>query len=202
MQEPVHNLAASFALVLGALLLLAAGVLGVRAKGRATGFGWAVVAGLAGAILAMAAALRMDTSGGLRAALAQLAVVALAALLGGLTAPVAAADTTAPTGRGLATVGRGVAWLALLGLPPTAGFHAKVMLCHSLLAAHMGGGVVLALLAGLVLLRPALGEAHTAQAPLLSPTRALCVVLLIILLVLLGAYPHLALGAGAMPEPL
>ena len=141
-----------FALAIAAVLVVAATYAALRP--RAASFGWALVGGLAFALLAMAAAARVESGSGLRAAVLQLVTVALAGGAGLLGASRGEGGTIPPLGR----ASRMVAWLALVGLPPTIGFHAKVSLYESLLGAGWWWAAALAMIASWALLIPALGE--------------------------------------------
>lgn len=185
------------ALVIGGLLLLAALVFAIRPGARASRFGWAVVAGLAFSVLGMAAALRPGASGALPAAMMQLAATILAAALGSASGPDAA---TPEASSALGRWGRGAAWLMLVGLPPTYGFHARVALFTAYLGAGMGWLLALGLVATGVLLLAAVREARTPLAGAPHGARALGVLALLAVTVLLGLYPYLATaGPGAPP---
>jgi len=173
----------------GGLLVLAT-ALACRPRRAAASFGWMVVAGLAYAMLALAAALHLRDSGGLRASLVQLLAVALAALLGLLCGPRKAAESVAEGGLGAAA--RGVAWLTLVGLPPTLGFHAKVVIYRVLLTTGWAGLAALAIVASAAGMAPALW-AFRAPRPAMSGPRAIIAVALIAAIIVLGVYPQPAL---------
>jgi len=175
------------ALALGGGLLLISAYLTARPGAGASRFGWAIVNGLAYAILGMAAAIRTEASGGFRAALLQLAAVVLAGALAALSFP----RGESRAGEGLGAVGRGLAWFALVGLPPTVGFHAKVTLYRALLVAGWGWMAALAMAVSAALLFPALADLRSSQAEPLRGARAVSVMALIAIMVILGFYPYL-----------
>ena len=81
--------------------------------------------------------------------------------------------------------------MTLIGLPPTPGFHAKILLYRALLLAGWPWATALALAAGWLLLLPALREARTLQPGPAPRIRLLTLALLIALLVILGLFPYL-----------
>ncbi len=193
-------IASRLALLLGVVLLALATYRAVRGREEeGGGFGWAVVGGLAYSLLGMAAALRISNSLGLAAALAQLLSVALAVGLGVACAP-AHADSESG-GSKLVPAGRMVAWLTLIGLPPTLGFHAKLLLYRALAMADFPWAVALALGASWVLLLPALRELRSGGAASPPRARVALIVALIALIVLLGLAPYLWLWAGGTGAP-
>jgi NADH:ubiquinone oxidoreductase subunit 2 (subunit N) len=156
-----------------------------------------VVAGFGYAVLALAAALRLGESDGLRASVVQLLGVTLAALLGGVGSSGREPDGSASLG----TAARGLAWLTLLGLPPTLGFHGKVMVYHSLLSAGWGGVTALAMAASGAGLLPALRAIRGPRIALRGP-RALLAVALMGAIILLGLYPRPGLALAGLVERL
>jgi hypothetical protein len=195
------------ALLSGGGLLVVATALALRAlaparpkpRAAASSFAWMVIAGCSYPILALGAALHVRESGSLRAAAVQLCAVGLAAVLGGLC-------STPPEGEGrpsglLPVAGRGLAWLALVGLAPTVGFPAKVMIYHALLAAGWGGAAVLAMAAGAAGLAPAIWSLRSPRPSALGGLRSALVVVLMGLIVALGLYPQPLVGlAGLLVE--
>jgi NADH:ubiquinone oxidoreductase subunit 2 (subunit N) len=175
--------------MLGGGLLAASGYFATRPAVGASRFGWAVVAGLAYPLLGLAAAIRSEESGGLRAAVLLLVTVVLAGLLGALC--------QGRTASRLGAVGRFAAWLSLIGSPPTVGFHAKLALYFALLHCGWDGITVLALAVSAVTLLPALWELRApASAGSLRGAAAVAVVALLALLILLGLHPYWGLAAG------
>ncbi len=195
MTTPTASPAAALAaLALGAALLALTVLFALRRGAGASSFGWAIVGGLAFVLMGMAGALRAPQTLGLPAAAAQLLTVVLAGILGGLCAP--AAGSGVSRGGRLGGVGRFVAWLALIGLPPTPGFHAKLLLYRSLLGAGWPWAMALALGASWLLLFPALREARTVQPGPAGRSRELLVVLFLLLAIILSFYPY-----GWLPSP-
>jgi NADH:ubiquinone oxidoreductase subunit 2 (subunit N) len=191
----MSSLATGLALGMGGLLLVVATFAALRPGRREASFGWAFVGGLAFVMLAMAAALRVESSGGLRAALWQLATVLLAGGAGMLS--LTSRPESGPPSR-LGATGRMVAWLALAGLPPTIGFHAKVFLYGALLGAGWGWAMALAMVASGALLVPALGELRAARAGAPRGAAAAAALLLTAAILLLGLAPYLTLAARAV----
>ncbi len=183
------------ALAVGALLLAATTYAAVRPGRREASFGWAFVGGLAFVMLAMVAAARVESGEGLRAARWQLATVLLAGGAGMLSLT-SRPESGAPSRLGAA--GRLVAWLALAGLPPTIGFHAKVSLYGALLGAGWGWVMALAMVASGALLLPALAELRAARAGAPRGAAAAATLLLTAAILLLGFAPYLTLAARAV----
>lgn len=175
----------------GAALLVVSTGLAVRTRTAVAGLGWVAVAGSAQAILALAAALRTPEGEALRAAAFQLLAVAAATALAALcSSKTGKTESEAGEPDGLATTGLVVAWLALLGLPPTIGFHSKIAICRALLAEDWTGWVALVLAASAACVWPALSALRSRRLPSLGRLRALCVLALIALTLLLGLYPE------------
>jgi len=143
-------------------LLVVATVLAVRARAASQSFGWIVVAGAAYAVLGMAAALHVRESDGVRASVLQLLAVVLASAVAMLCSTTSEGEKG--SGGRLATAGRVLAWLTLVGLPPTLGFHSKVMVYRSLLMADWGWVAVVAILASAAALLPAVALLTSALA--------------------------------------
>jgi hypothetical protein len=192
------TLATILALLLGGLLLVAALALALHPGARASRFGWAVVAGLALSVLGMAAALRPGGAA-FPAALMQLAAIVLACALGAASGATPGAPGSSSA---LGRWGRGMAWLTLIGLPPTYGFHARVALLSAYLGTGWGWLLALGLVATGLLIVAAVREARAPLAGSPRGARALAVVVLIVLIAFLGLYPYLATaGPGAPPSP-
>ncbi len=94
-----------------------------------------------------------------------------------------------------------LAWLTLIGLPPTLGFHAKLVLYRALAIANFPWALAFALGASWVLLFPALRELRTLRAGPAPRGRVALIVTLIALVVLLGLVPYLWLWAGGTGLP-
>ena len=184
------------ALLLGGGLLVVATALALRPRSADSSFAWMVIAGCATAILSLAAALHLRESDGFRASVVQLCAVGLAAVLGALCLG-RPQEGTPPAGL-LGVAGRGCAWLTLVGLAPTAGFSAKVMVYHALLGAGWGGVTALAMAAGAAGLAPALWAVRAPPPPALGGVRAALAVVLIGLLLALGLFPQPLLDFGGL----
>lgn len=187
----------------GGLVVLAA-ILSLRPRDAAasleseqSSFGWTVIAGLATALLCLGVAVHGGPSDGLRSAVVQLLAVALAAALGYLClAPGRSTQPARPNW--WAGAGRGLAWLTLVGLPPTLGFPAKVMLYRALLSVGWGSMVLLAMAVSAAALIPAL---IALRSPAPAPPRGLrstLILALAALVLLLGLYPQPMLDLAGM----
>jgi len=175
-------------MLLGGGILAVATVLSLRARVPTVGFGWAAVAGFAGSLLGLAAALERPESGGLRAGVVQALAVACAAVVGFMCSGAASQERSDSSP--LAIAGRGVAWLTLLGLPPTVGFQGKVALYRSLLMVGWDALTACAALASVMILIPASRALASPPPGPLRAGRAAVVVVLIAALLVLGLYPH------------
>ena len=186
------------AMVVGGGLLVVATALSLRARSAASSFGWMVIAAFACCMLGLAAALRAPESDGFRAGVVQLVAAALAAAVGALLIPRKEGEE-APK-QTLAVMARGVAWLTLLGLPPSVGFHAKVMLYRALLAAEWGWVAALAMAAAAAAMFPA-ARALGSPPPLpLKGARALAAAALVVAMIALGCYPQISLSLADLAE--
>ncbi len=190
--------AAVVAAVAGGGLLVAATALSLRARSAASRFGWMVIAAFACCVLGLAAALRAPESDGLRAGVVQLVAAVLAAAAGALLVPHKEGEE-APR-QTLAVMARGVAWMTLLGLPPTVGFHAKVMGYRALLAADWGWAAALAVAASAAAMLPAAWSLGSAPPLPLRGARALMVVALVAAMIALGCYPQISLSLADLAE--
>ena len=170
-------------------LLVVATVLAVRARAASQSFSWIVVAGAAYAVLGMAAALHVRESDGVRASVLQLLAVVLASTVAMLCS--ATPEGEKGSGSRLATAGRVLAWLTLVGLPPTVGFHGKVMVYRSLLMAGWGWVAVVAILASAAALLPAVRGMGSPEGVEMRGLRAAAALAGIAAIVLLGVYPQL-----------
>jgi NADH:ubiquinone oxidoreductase subunit 2 (subunit N) len=144
-------------------------------------------------LFALGAALRAPDGTGLQAMAFQAGVVLLAAALGWLSLKPGGAGP----GKGLAAVALFIAWLSLLGLPPTAGFHARVLVYRSLLQAGWSGTLVFALAVGAAALVPAFGALALGCPGSVRGGRGFLVILLICALVASGLYPELGLSVAS-----
>ncbi len=173
----------------GAALLVVATVLAVRAPATAQSFGWIVVAGVAYAVLGMAAALHVRESDGVRASVLQLLTVVLASTVAVLCSNTSQGEKV--VGGRLARAGRVVAWLTLVGLPPTVGFHSKVMVYRALLMVGWGWVAVVAMVASAAALLPAVRGIGSPEGAEMRGLRAAGALAGIAAIVLLGVYPQL-----------
>jgi NADH:ubiquinone oxidoreductase subunit 2 (subunit N) len=144
--------------------------------------------------------MQLRESDGLRAAAMQFLALALALLLLLQYQP-RRASQEAPH-QGLASTARAVAWLTLLGIPPTVGFHAKVMLYRSLLSVGWDGMAALAMAAAAAGVLPALWAIGFPPPLPLKGARAALAVALIALIVILGLYPQPAISLAGMVQNL
>lgn len=189
------------ALRIGAVALLAlAGGLAARPGARAQSLGWGVIAGLAYAALALVAALQDPDSEGLRAGLLQLVTVVLAAVIALLCHPSEVGEGDEPPANAIARVGRIAAWLALIGLAPTIGFHARLLVYRALLEVDWTGLTALAMAANALLLLPAAWSIRGANLAPVRGARAAAVLVLSTLIVVGGLYPLLAGSATELLE--
>jgi NADH:ubiquinone oxidoreductase subunit 2 (subunit N) len=186
------------AIVAGGGLLAVATALSLRARSAASSFSWMVIAAFACCVLGLAAALHAPGSDGFRAGVVQLVAAALAAAVGVLlTGRKEGEEAPKQT---LATAARGVAWLTLLGLPPTLGFHAKVMLYRALLAAEWGSLAALAMAAAAAAMLPAAWALGSPPPLPLKGARALVVAALVAAMIALGCYPQISLSLADLAE--
>jgi NADH:ubiquinone oxidoreductase subunit 2 (subunit N) len=172
----------------------------LRPKAGTGSLGWFIIATFAYCILGLAAAMQLRESDGLRAAAMQLLALALALILLLLCQP---RQTLRDAPRqGLASTARIVVWLTLLGIPPTVGFHAKVMLYRSLLSVGWGGMAALAIAVAAAGVLPALSAIGLPPPLPLKGARAAVAVVLIALIVILGLYPQPAISLAGMVQNL
>lgn len=176
------------ALILGGVVLVAATALALRRGAPGAALAWLVIAGLAQVILGLGAALGLPSGEGSRAAVLQALVACLAGALGLLCCSSRAGETKGTSA--LAAAGVGTAYLLLLGLPPAAGFHAKVLLCHALLQAGWAGMAILVLAASGASVLPALWAIGSPPRACIGPGRGAVIALLIAVALLLGLYPE------------
>jgi len=179
----------------GAAALVWATARAMRPRAPAESFAWIVLAGIVYSVLGLAAAVRSPESDGLRASVLQLVAVLLAAAVGGLVPARRAEDTGEVSGLAAAAVF--LAWLSLIGLPPTVGFHAKVLVYRALLAADWGWLLVIAMAAGAAALAPGFLTLATYRPGAVGGLRAVVIALLLLAIVMLGLYPQAGLAAAA-----
>ncbi len=194
MRMPEPATVASAAALVGALLVVLGTGLAVRRRSAAGSFAWAVIAAAACALLCLAAELRAPDSGGLRAAVFQLLTTLLAATLGGMA--FAGAGEARAERSGLAAAARGAAWLSLVGLPPTVGFHGRILIYRCLLAAGWPWLTVLAMAASAVAMLPALRGLGAGQTGRVRALPGFAMAVLVILTCLLGLWPQAGLAVS------
>jgi len=177
------------AIIVGGVMMVGATALALLRRQRPAGsFLWVAVAAAGYALLALAAALYGRQPDGLQAALLQVLAVVLAAALG------AASFVGQPgDGSSLPAAGRLVAWLALLGFPPTIGFHGRILVYRALLAIDWNWLLVLAMAVSAASLAPALGTIRTAKRTSARGLHAAIIALLLAAVFLLGICPQWAL---------
>lgn len=182
----------TIALVLGGGLMAVATIMAAWRRQHASGLAWALLAALAGALVAMGASLHRPQGGGLRAAGVQIVAVALAALAGLLPSPMREGQPERPA---LARTLQVAAWLALLGVPPTVGFHARVLVSRAFILAGWTWAAVLVAAANALWLIPALSAWRTPGVSVRRHHTTLALALLAAIM-LLGLYPQPAIQAA------
>jgi NADH-quinone oxidoreductase subunit N len=175
----------------GAVLLVVATALAVRARRPSRSFTWIAVACLAYPVFGGAAALYRPGTDGLRAAALEVLAILLAGGLG-LSISARPREGESAAGSPLGAAGRALAWLTLIGLPPTIGFHGKVLVYRVLLAAGWEELVVLAMAGGAAALFPAIRAIRSPHPAALGGFRGAAAIVLMAGIVVLGLYP----GAG------
>jgi NADH:ubiquinone oxidoreductase subunit 2 (subunit N) len=185
---------AVIAAILGVVLALYATIRAARPRAPGQGFGWMVIAGSGYVVLGLAAAIRAPQGDGLRAATIQAGAVLLAAALGGLS--LGQSEEESQSGRQLARVALFGAWLALLGLPPVVGFHARVLVYRSLLQAGWTGAFALSLATSAAGIVPGFSALSLGCPGCLRGGRAVVAVLLLLALFVGGVYPGFAVSAA------
>jgi NADH:ubiquinone oxidoreductase subunit 2 (subunit N) len=200
MSPSVISAPAIAAVIVGGVLLLVATVMALRPKAVTSSVGWLIIATFAYCIFGLAAAMQLRESDGLRAAAMQFLALALAVVLL-LQYQSGPASEEAPR-QGLASTARAVVWLTLLGIPPTVGFHAKVMLYRSLLSVGWGGMAALAMAAAAAGVLPALSAIGSRPPLPLRGARAVFAVVVIALIVILGIYPQPAISLAGLVQNL
>ena len=175
----------------GALLLVVATALALRPRRAAQSFAWVAAAAAACSIIAGAAALHTPAADGLRAAVVQLLAVLLAVALGA-TLPAHSCQNSPSSHSPLSAAARALAWLTLIGFPPTAGFHGRILVYRALLAAGWEKLAVLAMIGAAAALLPAFWAMRSPSPPAMRGPRAAVAIALIVAVLVLGLYP----GAG------
>ncbi|MBN1460855.1 MAG: hypothetical protein JXA57_15085 [Armatimonadetes bacterium] len=160
------------------------------------GFAWIVIAGFAYAVLALAAASIQPRGDGLRAAVLQMGAVLLAAALGVVS--LGGEKSAQKSGSHVSSLGVVVAWLSLVGLPPTLAFHGKLLVYRSLLQAGWGWLTVIALVGTAAALVPAFRALTVPARREVTKSRAMLISLLVLAVVILGVYPQAALSLAAL----
>jgi NADH:ubiquinone oxidoreductase subunit 2 (subunit N) len=202
MNEPtaLTSAVAILAALMGAALAVWGTARAARPQTPGQGLAWMALAGSGFVLLSLGAAVRAPSGDGLRAAALQGAAVLLAAALGALSLGKAqegaGAGRASPAGKQLASVALFVAWLGLLGLPPAAGFHARILVCRSLLQAGWSGALAFALAVSAAGLIPAFSALSLGCPGSLRGGRAFLAVLLLIAILLVGVYPGFGLAAA------
>jgi NADH-quinone oxidoreductase subunit N len=187
--------------VSGAALLVVATGLALRARRPSRSFAWIAIATLAYPLLGGAAALHLPASDGLRAAALQLLAIVLAAALG-LTVPARPGEGESPPGSPLSAAARALAWLTLVGLPPTIGFHGRILVYRALLAGGWEALTVLAVAGGAAALFPAFRAIRSPHPAAVGGLRAVLVVALMAGILALGLYPGGGMAVAHIAENL
>jgi NADH-quinone oxidoreductase subunit N len=185
----------------GAVLLVAGTALGVRARRSSRRFAWIAIATLAYPLLAGAAALHVPATDGVRAAALQLLATVLAAALG-LTVGARPGEGESPPRSPLSAAGRALAWLTLVGLPPTIGFHGRILVYRALLGGGWEALTVLALAGGAAALFPALRAIRSPHPAAVGGLRAVLAVALMAGVLALGLYPGGGMALAQIAENL
>jgi NADH:ubiquinone oxidoreductase subunit 2 (subunit N) len=199
-QMPITSATVLATVLFAGTLSIVSVVLAMRRRAPAYGFWWIAVAGLSYSVLGMAAALQLRTTDGMHAALMQLLSVILAGALWALCS--VGEGQGEPFAGGLSAVGRALAWLTLVGLPPTVGFHSKVMIYRALLTAGWPWLMALAMAGSAAALVPAIHAIEITGAGATRRLRSLGIVLLIALVVFMGVYPASGLFVAAQADRL
>ena len=182
-------------IVAGSLLLVVATALATVRREAGRSFSWLFVAATAYSLLGLAAASHSAEAAGVQAAVVQLLAVLLAAAVGVLCPAGGRGETGGQCT--LPKLAYGLAWLTLAGIAPTAGFHGKILIYRSLLAAGWEWLAVLAMAGSAASLLPALRGLGAPPTRSLRGSRAVLVVGLIAAIVFLGVYPQAGLAVAA-----
>ncbi|MFB3881843.1 MAG: hypothetical protein ACE149_11300 [Armatimonadota bacterium] len=190
--QPTSPVAVALALV--GLGLAVYGVLRAsRPRTSGSGLGFMALAAAGYLVVSLAAALQRPEGDGLRAAAFQGGTALLAWALGALSL---GRPGDGSSGRWLASVGLVGSWLCLLGLPPTAGFHARVLVYRALLQAGWQSAFGVAVALGVAGLVPAFSAIALGSPGRLRGGRGALAVLLLAALLLVGVYPGFGLSAA------
>ena len=192
--SPISPLAMAL-IVSGSLFLIAATALAALRRDPGSSFSWLFVAGISYSLLGLAAAAYSTESDGARAAVTQLLAVLLAAAIGVLCPARGAGEA----GRleALPVAAYATAWLTLVGIAPTIGFHGKILIYRSLLAAGWEGVAALAVAGSAAALLPALRALSSISVGPIRGLRAVLVAVLLAAIVALGLYPQAGLAIAA-----
>ncbi len=171
----------------GAALLIWATMRALRPRSPGESFAWIVLAGIAYSVMGLAVAMRFSESDGFRASTMQLLAVLLAGTLGGLAS---SREEAEGTGGGLSRSAIILAWLSLIGFPPTVGFHSKILIYRALLGVQWGWLAVVAMAASAIALAPAFLALSSYRPSRLRGLRAFVVFMLLLAIVVLGLYPQ------------
>ncbi len=209
MSEPWASILSVGLAAAGVALLVAATAWAARPRGLsvrdeeegasaagAPSFTWIVIAGMAYSLLGLAAAAHAPETDGLRASILQLLAVLLAAGLGGLGLSARKAENGKPSPLTSAAVF--AAWLSLVGLPPAIGFHGKLLVYRSLLAAGWEWLAMVAIAGSAGALVPAFWALTSHRPGPVRGARTCLIVALLIVLVVLGVYPQAGLTVAAV----
>ncbi len=176
----------------GTALLIWATIRALRPRSPGESFAWIILAGIAHSVLTLAISIRSPESDGLRTSALQLLAVLLAAALGGLASSREEAESASG---GLSRSAFIFAWLSLLGLPPTIGFHSKLLIFRALLGAQWHLLAIVALATSALTLAPALLALSSYRPSRLRGLRAFVVIILLLAIIVLGLYPQWGLTA-------
>ena len=188
--DPVSIAALTLA-ILGGGLVAAATALAVRPGRIAHGFAWIAIAGLGHVILGLAVAVHSAGGGGLTAAMLQFLSVIAAVVLSVLAGP--PSEESPPRPGLLSAAGSGLAWLTLVGLPPSLGFHGKLLVYRALMRVGWDGLALLAMTSSAVALIAALWAIRSARPAPVRGLRAVVLAGAIACVIALGLYPEAAL---------
>jgi NADH:ubiquinone oxidoreductase subunit 2 (subunit N) len=179
--------------VIGVVVLVLAAVSAARRRPRES-FAWLVIVGAAYSLLGLAVELRAPGSGGLAAAVLQAMTTLLAGALGACVLW-GAAEKPRETTR-LGTFAMAVAWMSLVGLPPMAGIHGRILICRSLLDTGWEWLAILAVVAGSVAALSVFSILDGRAVPRPGKLSALGIAALASVTFLAGVYPQPGVAAA------